>query len=134
MPEVTCRPNTADGAGFCRQPSAIIASAPLGRPSLEPSSLGWKISFTVPGISSFMPARISATPIRMATWQSWPQACMTGTVCPRYCAVAQEAKGRSTFSSTGSASMSARSATTPPGLPPFSTPTTPVIPTPVLTS
>ena len=78
--------------------------------------------------------RISATPIRMATWASWPQACMTPVIWPFHIAFTLEAKGRSTFSSTGSASMSARSATTGPGLPPLRTPTTPVSPTPVVTS
>jgi hypothetical protein len=38
------------------------------------------------------------------------------------------------FAVTGSASISARQATTPPGLDPFSTATIPCFPTPVLTS
>ena len=58
----TCRPKIAEGRGFCRAPSAIIASAP---PS--PSSAGWKMNFTVPGMRSFMPANTSAVPIMMAT-------------------------------------------------------------------
>jgi hypothetical protein len=49
-------------------------------------------------------------------------------------AVTLEAKGAPVCSATGSPSMSARSATTPPGLPPFSTATTPVLATPVRTS
>ncbi len=131
--EVTCSPKTADGAGFASAPSSIIAWAPLGRPS-KPSSLGWNRSFTVPVSSARYSARISATPIRMATWASWPQACMTPVIWPCHIALALEAKGRSTRSSTGSASMSARSATTGPGLPPLRMPTTPVSPTPVVTS
>ncbi len=51
-------------------------------------------------------------------WASWPQACMTpGTV---------DFQGTSTASWMGRASRSARRATTGPGFPPFSTPTTPV--------
>ena len=80
------------------------------------------------------PARTSATPIRMATWASWPQACMTPTDSPFHCAFTFEANGTSTSSVTGSASMSARSATTGPGSAPFSRPTTPVWATPVRTS
>ena len=70
--EVTCRPSTAVGAGFWRAPSSIIAWAPLLRPSW-PSSLGWNRNFTVPVSSALYWTRISATPIRIATWQSWPQ-------------------------------------------------------------
>jgi hypothetical protein len=81
-----------------------------------------------------MPASTVAAPSSMATWVSWPQACMTGRVRPSHWAVTLEANGRPVFSSTGRASMSARRATTLPGLPPFSTPTTPVRPTPSRTS
>ena len=68
-------------------------------------------------------------------WASWPQACMTPTFSPaRYLPLALDANGRPSRSLTGSASMSARRATTGPGLPPLSTPTTPVPATPVRTS
>ena len=59
---------------------------------------------------------------------------MTGTVWPSHVALAFDLKGTSTRSSTGSASMSARRATTGPGLPPFRMPSTPMMPTPVFTS
>ena len=89
---------------------------------------------TVPASSLRSPASTSATPIRIATCASWPQACITPTSAPRQCAVTFEAKGRPVSSFTGSASMSARSATTGPGLPPVRTATTPVMPTSVRTS
>ena len=59
---------------------------------------------------------------------------MTPTSCPPHCALAVDLNGRSPCSVTGSASMSERSATTGPGRPPLSTPTTPVVATPVVTS
>ncbi|MCY1220341.1 hypothetical protein D3C87_660620 [compost metagenome] len=98
------------------------------------SSAGWKISFTVPGSCAFIEASTSATPMRIATWPSCPQACITSTVAKPHWARALEAKGTSTCSFTGSASMSARSATTGPGLPPRSVATTPVTATPSRTS
>ena len=55
----------------------------------------------------------------MATWPSWPQACITPSV--------PEAKGASRISVSGSASMSARQAMVRPGLSPCSTPTTAVV-------
>jgi hypothetical protein len=125
----TCSPNTASGTGSRSTPSSIIAFAP---PS--PSSAGWKMNFTVPGSWAFMPASTSATPIRMATWLSWPQACITPTEAPCHCAVARLLNGRSTCSVTGRPSMSARRATTGPGRPPRRMPTTPVLPTCVCTS
>ena len=74
---------------------------------------------TVPGSSARMPASTLAAPSRMAVWPSWPQACITPTFSPRYSAVAVDLNGRSTCSVTGNASMSARSATVGPGLPPL---------------
>ena len=67
-------------------------------------------------------------------WLSWPHACITPTSWPFHFAFAVDLNGRSPCSVTGSASMSERSATTGPGLPPRSTPTTPVLATPVVTS
>ena len=67
-------------------------------------------------------------------WQSWPQACITPTSSPFQMVRTLEANGTSTSSLTGSASMSARRATTLPGSLPFSTPITPVCATPVRTS
>ena len=54
-------------------------------------------------------------------WASCPHACITPFVWLR--------NGSSPVSSIGSASMSERSATTPPGRPPRSTPTAPVFAT-----
>src|SRR5690606_8795998 len=96
-----------------------------------PSSAGWNTNSTLPANWSRTPARASATPIRIAVCASWPQACITPTVSPRYSPVAFEAKGRSLRSVTGSASMSARSSTVGPGRPPSSSATTPVWATPV---
>lgn len=65
---------------------------------------------------------------------SWPQACITGTVLPsESVAVALLAYGAPVASAIGNASMSARSITVGPA-PFFSNPTTPVLPTPVVTS
>ncbi len=108
------------------QPSSIIIFAPPFSPIGGVSSAGWKMNFTVPGMLARIEASTSATPISIAVWASWPQACMTPQDCPLYSAVATLLNGTSTSSFTGSASMSARSATTEPGLPPFSIPTTPV--------
>jgi len=80
----------------------------------------------VPGSSVRRAARISASVIPTAVWPSCPQACITPGV--------PDAKGASSSSVSGSASMSARQATVRPGRSPCSTPTTPVPPTPVRTS
>ena len=73
-----------------------------------------------------MPASTSATPIRIATCASWPQACMTPHFSPFHVRPLLRRERHVGSSSTGSASMSARSATTGPGCLPRSTPTTPV--------
>ena len=117
--------------GLFKTPSFTINSAPPSSPSGGPSSAGWKINFTVPFISFFIEAKISAVPINMATWVSWPHACITPTACPLYSPITLEVKGKFTRSFTGSASISALSATTGPGFPPFKIPTTPVFATPV---
>ena len=60
----------------------------------------------------------AATPSSVVVWMSWPQACIRpGFVL---------ANGSPDFSSIGSASMSARMASTGPGRPPSIRPTTPV--------
>ena len=69
---------------------------------------------------------MSAIVIAIAVWPSCPQACITPGV--------PEVKGASSSSVSGSASMSARHAMVGPGRSPWSTPTTPVPPTPVRTS
>jgi hypothetical protein len=110
-----------------------MSDAPPRSPSGAPSSAGWKMNSTVPGRSFFMPTSISATPIRLATCASCPQACMTPTFLPRYSAVTVDLNGTSTCSVTGNASMSARKAMTGPGLSPLSTAVTPVCAMPVRT-
>ena len=92
------------------------------------------MNLTVPFKSFFIDAKISAVPIKIAICVSCPQACMIGTTLPLYSPSALEAKGMSTRSFTGSASISALRATTGPGFPPFRIPTTPVFPTPACTS
>jgi hypothetical protein len=79
---MTCRPKTALGAGLASAPSLIISGAPPSSPAGGPSSAGWNRKTTVPGIWAFMEASTSAAPIRIATWASWPQACITPTVAP----------------------------------------------------
>ena len=90
------------------------------------------MSFTLPARLSRRAASTSATPIRIAVCASWPQACITSTSRPLYCARTFEAKGTSASSFTGNASMSARSATTGDADRPRSRPTTPVCATPVV--
>src|SRR5579885_1505467 len=116
-----CRAITASTSGFLRAPSSIMGCAPPIR-----SSAGWKRNFTLPCSASRCCARMSATVRPMATWPSWPQACILPGTC--------DLKGRSFSSWTGRASMSARIASVLPGWLPRSTPTTPVLPTPVRTS
>ena len=111
------------------RPSAIIARAPC-----TVSSAGWPIISTVPRQRSFIRARSVAAPVQPAMCTSCPQACITGTVCPAgLTPVAVLAYGNPVFSSTGSASSSVRRSTVGP-FPLRSTPTTPVPPTPVVTS
>src|SRR6202451_109991 len=99
------------------RPSFTMAWAPA-----PPSSAGWKITTAVPA-KLRVSARYLAAPKSIAVWPSWPQACiLPGTV---------DWYGRPVSSSSGSASMSARSPTTlPPALRPRMTPTTPVGPVP----
>ena len=106
-------------------PSASIICAPPSSPGGGPSSAGWNTSITSPGNVSRIATSALATPSRIPVWASWPQACITPTVSPRYCAVALEANGRPLRSATGSASMSARRAILGPGLPPWMIAVTP---------
>ena len=78
----------ASTLGFSITPSCTIILAPQiflpsGSKSAGLSSAGWKMNFTLPGSSSFMPASTSAVAIRMAVCVSWPQACITSTSLPR---------------------------------------------------
>ncbi len=132
--DVTCNPKIAFGVGCCSAPSAIIILAPPSSPWGGISSAGWKMNFTLPRNCARRPASTLATPIRIAVWQSWPQACITPTSSPFHMVRTFDANGTSTSSVTGNASMSARSATTLLGSAPFSRPTTPVCATPVFTS
>ena len=108
---VTCWPSTMSGLGKrSSTPSAIIACDPAPY-----SSAGWKTATIVPDHSSFVATRRSSAPSRQVTCMSWPHACMTGTSVPAGSVPrAVLAYSRPVRSSTGSASMSARSQTTGP--------------------
>ena len=82
-------------------PAAITSMAPPGT-----SSAGWKISRTLPGSARAAAARARNSPVpsRMAVCTSCPQAWHASGIGDRY--------GTSFSSLIGSASMSARSATT----------------------
>ena len=82
-----CSPNIASTSGFLSTPSSTMTSAPPRSPRGAPSSAGWKINFTLPCNSFFIPVKISAAPINMATWVSCPHACITGTMLPSNSAV-----------------------------------------------
>ena len=71
-------------SGSRARPPRSSCLAPPSSPAGAPSSAGWKMNFTVPGRCARSPASTSATPIRIATWASWPQACMTPTSWPLY--------------------------------------------------
>ena len=106
-PGSACRPKMRETPS--RTPASIAISAPPGMIS----SAGWKISRTRPGSESATAARDSPAPSRAAACTSWPQACATP--------VTVLAQGSSVRSSTGSASRSARRATTGPSPDPMST-------------
>ena len=83
----TCRPSTASGLKSSQMPSSSMRLAPATSPATGgPSSAGWNTNITSPASCSRMPASASATPIRIATCRSWPQACITPTGWPRYSA------------------------------------------------
>ena len=110
------------------RPSSSIALAPW-----LVSSPGWATMTRVPDHEVRIATSRRAVPTQAVIWVSWPQACMIPVSRPsRVVPRTRLAKGRPVRSSTGSASMSARSSNTGPG--PFSiTATTPVPPTPVVT-
>src|SRR3954451_23590104 len=94
-------------------PAATRSRAPPG----ASSSAGWKRKrSSPPGRRSRASASTFAAPSSMAVWPSWPQACMT----PGF----SDAKSTPLASSIGRGSMSALSATTGPGRPVPSRPTT----------
>ncbi len=95
--------------------------APLLPSSSAVSSQGWNRNLTRPGSFSF--DNNKAAPSAIAVCESCPQACMAPGIC--------EAYSYSFCSRMGSASMSARMATTLPPSPISAT--TPVFPTPRLT-
>ena len=105
----------ASTVGFSSTPASIRGLAP---PLGAFSSAGWKMSFTVPGSSLRIPQSTLAAQSSMAACVSCPQACMTPSFSLE--------KARPVFSVTGSASISARIATQPPGFSPFIRATTPV--------
>ena len=71
------------------------------------------MKITFPASSARRADSSRAAPASIAVCRSWPQACMTPST--------REAYGRPVRSVTGSASMSPRSSTVPPGRPPRST-------------
>ena len=79
---ITCRPKIASTFGLASAPSSIISGAPPRSPMGEPSSAGWKMNTRVPGISARCRLNTSAAPMSIATWLSWPQACITPTSWP----------------------------------------------------
>lgn len=119
-------PNTASTRGP-NLPSSSTPSLIISRAPPNPSSAGWKQSFTVPRNEAADAPRTRAAPSSAATCASWPHACMTPGAC--------EIKGQSPVSCRGSASMSARSRMQGPAPPPpRMSATTPVRPQPSTTS
>ena len=127
---ITCWPRTTSGLGKrLKSPSSIIACAPAAT-----SSAGWNTAISVPCQASLAPASSALAPASQVTCMSWPQACITGVSFPSASvAVTVLAYDNPVASLTGNASMSARSITVAPS-PFFSRPTTPVPPTPSVTS
>jgi hypothetical protein len=82
---VTCSPKIACGTGFSSAPSATIifgaAVLAFGRHLLG------RLEDELHAAAQLraQPGQHLATPIRMATWQSWPQACITPTSSPFHC-------------------------------------------------
>ena len=98
------------------------------------SSAGSPMRTSVPRQLFFARASRAAAPTSEVMWTSCPQACITGTSTPASSfATTRLAYGSPVFSSTGSASMSARISTVGP-LPFFITATTPKPPTLSVTS
>ncbi|CDN41596.1 hypothetical protein BN871_AI_01070 [Paenibacillus sp. P22] len=94
-----CSPTTADT--LLSAPLAMTLPAPVAF-----SSAGWNSRRTVPGSSASRSLSRSAAPIAAAVWKSWPQACILPGC--------SEAYGNPVSSWIGSASISARTATTGP--------------------
>src|SRR5829696_6200145 len=82
------------------------------------SSAGWNKRSTRPGSSSLISSSNHPAPTSIAVWASCPQACITPSTF--------ETKECSFSSCMGNASRSALRATVLPGLPPSTTPSTPV--------
>jgi hypothetical protein len=80
----TCSAMAASGTNWSNTPSCSIFAAPKISPTFGgPSSAGWNTNITSPPHCALVRASSSATPIRMATCASWPQACITPTGSPR---------------------------------------------------
>mmetsp|Transcript_13327 Transcript_13327/g.55974 ORF Transcript_13327/g.55974 Transcript_13327/m.55974 type:complete len:243 (+) Transcript_13327:635-1363(+) len=112
-----CSANAVSNGGSTEpKPASSIRRAPA-----PPSSAGWNARYTVPFSKDSRRFRSFAAPKSMATWPSWPQACMM----PLFRLFSASGKNDASLSSsTGSASMSALSKTA--GDPPVPmTPTTP---------
>ena len=99
-----CSANAASTRGvIATNPFSIIFRAPA-----PPSSAGWNARYTVPFSEDSWRFRSFAAPRSMATWPSWPHACMM----PLFRLFSASGKNDASLSSsTGSASMSARSNT-----------------------
>ena len=108
-----CSPRQRSTFGFFRMPSWMQRAAPP-----EASSAGWKTKRMLPASDSRASDASCASPSAMAACVSCPQACIT----PSF----SEAKGRSVFSGTGKASMSARQSTHGPLRAPFTSAVAPV--------
>ena len=123
-PGQLCMPKIASMGKRSNRPSFIISRAPP-----PPSSAGWKMQWTVPEKRSRWAASSCAAASSIATWPSWPQACMRPGM--------RLACAKVLCSVIGSASMSARRPMArfePPGALPRIVPTTPVRPSPRCTS
>ena len=92
-------------------PAAAVASRPsssMYRAPWWPSSPGWNMKATRPARRPAAPASSLAAPASIATWVSWPQACMASS--------SRLANSSPVSSCIGRASMSPRSSTVGPGL------------------
>ena len=107
-------------------PSSSRPSSSMNRAPCLPSSPGWNMSRVRPRSSARRSTSSRAAPRSMATWVSWPQACMTPSI--------SEANSRPVSSPRGRASMSARSSVVGPGWSPSMTATTEVVVPPSLGS
>ena len=120
--EVMCSANapvTGDGVPSARGGTSSRPSSSMNRAPWWPSSPGWNMNSTRPGISSRRADSSRAAPASIATCVSCPQACIVPSL--------RELKSSPVSSGIGSASMSPRSSTVGPGLPPVSRAAIPLV-------